>query len=369
MLDPIREDREPFSRNHGRASLVKAGNVIDPTANRVVGRSRLAIPQLGFGGGTLGDPNAIVSEDQAQATLTTAFDAGIRYFDTAPWYGLTKSEHRIGQFLRQYSRDSFTLNTKVGRIFTRPEDPSTFSQNRWKGGLPFDYRFDYTRAGFQRSYEDSLQRLGLNQVDALTVHDLDYKFHGDDAGVDARLSELDKGGGFDWLLERSARGEIKAVGAGVNQVQMIPKLLERFDGWDFFLVAMPYTLLDQTMLDGYFDLCQEKAVSVVIGAVFASGILATGVRESAFYNYLPAEASIIDKVGRIESVCQRYGFPIGAAALQFPLGHPVVVSVIPGANSPQIVSVNLEWMKIEIPQDFWEELKSESLLRQDAPTP
>ena len=350
-------------------SSAKYDQCIDPFALQQLGRSTLSVPQLGFGGGTLGDPNEVISEEQAQATIGAAYNNSVRYFDTAPWYGLTKSEHRLGHFLRQKPRDSFAINTKVGRIFSRPDNPDTFSFPRWKGGLPFEFRFDYTREGFQRSYEDSLQRLGLNRLDALTIHDLDHKFHGTKDVVQAKLDELEKGGGLDWLLERRKSGEIKAIGAGVNETVMVPKLLERFDGFDYFLVAMPYTLLDQPALDETFDLCRDHGVSVIIGAVFASGILATGVTENAIYRYLPADEAIVKKVKAIQSVCDRHGIPLGAAALQFPLGHPSVVSVIPGCNSPEIVKTNLEWIQTPIANEFWNELKAEGLLRQDAPTP
>ncbi|NKB69021.1 MAG: aldo/keto reductase [Candidatus Latescibacteria bacterium] len=365
-----KQSRSGSSGGPGAARIpVKSGSAIDPFAKRLLGKSALSVPQLGFGGGTLGDPNEIISDEKAQETLATAYAGGIRYFDTAPWYGVTKSEHRLGQFLRRQPRDSFAINTKVGRVFYRPDNPATFSQDRWKGGLPFQLRFDYTRDGLRRSYEDSLQRLGMNQVDALAVHDLDYKFHLTDQGVDGHFSELDQGGGFEWLLELKARGEIKAIGAGVNQAQMIPEFVDRFKGWDYFLVAMPYTLLDQPALDEAFDLCRHHDISVIVGAVYASGILATGAKEDPLYAYKPAERKIVEKVRRIEAICARYDFPIGAAALQFPLGHPVVAAVIPGSNSPEIVKANLEWIQIEIPQDFWNELKNEGLLRKGAPTP
>jgi len=342
---------------------------LDPFSLRQLGDSGLSVPALGFGGGTLGDPTEIISEDQAAATLDAAYRNGIRYFDTAPWYGLTKSEHRIGHYLRQKHRDSFSLNTKVGRVFSRPDDPETFHQDRWKGGLPFQLRFDYSRDGFQRSYEDSLQRLGLNSVDSLVVHDLDYKFHEDDAGVNRCLDQLEIEGGIDWLVERKSSGEIKAIGAGVNQSVMIPKLIERFTDWDFFLVAMPYTLLEQTALEKGFELCQKHNISVIIGAVFASGILAGPINPSSCYGYQPAEQTILEKARAIENVCNRYDVPLGAAALQFPLGHSVVASVIPGANRPDIVETNLKWIRAPIPSELWQELKAEKLIHPEAPTP
>lgn len=347
---------------------MKSRSVIDPFALTALGRSKLKVPALGFGGGTLGDPNEIISEQQAYETIDTAYENGTRFFDTAPWYGLTKSEHRIGQYLRQKPRKSFRINTKVGRVFSRPHDPDAFQQDRWLGGLPFELKFDYSRSGFQRSYEDSLQRLGLNSVDSLTVHDLDHKFHDDDEGLNRCLDQLSDQGGLDWLTELRSNGEIKAIGAGVNQTVMIPKLLERFEEWDFFLLAMPYTLLDQTAIDEAFDLCEKHKISIIIGAVFASGILAGKINPSATYGYQPAEKPILEKAKRIEAICQRYDVPLGAAALQFPLGHPLVASVIPGANRPDIVNTNLDWIWTPIPIELWNDLKSEQLIHQDAPT-
>ena len=343
--------------------------MLDPLATQSLGGSDARVPRLGFGGGTLGDPIEVISEEQAEETIRRAYELGIRYFDTAPWYGLTKSERRIGKTLQSFPRESYFLNTKVGRVFSRPTDPALVRRDRWKGGLSYDFRFDYSASGFQRSYEDSLGRMGLDRVNSLVIHDLDYKFHLNDFRVERCFKELTEGGGFDWLLERKRCGDIQAIGAGINQVEMFDAFLDRFDGLDYFLVAMPYTLLDQPALEGAFQRCQEKGVSVVVGAVYASGILAQGTKGDGRYGYETASEAIVERVKRIEDVCDRHGIPIGAAALQFPLGHPVVASVIPGGNSPEIVETNFRWMSLEIPQALWDELKAEGLLREDAPTP
>ena len=345
---------------------------MDPLVTRPVGRAGTHVTQLGFGGGTLGDPDEVTRDSQAMDTLAAAWDAGIRYFDTAPWYGNTKSEHRLGQFLRNRPRDEFVLSTKVGRLYSRPADPARYHETeyaaRWKGGLPFVLRFDYTREGIERSYADSLQRLGMNRADFLVIHDVDPRHQKGEEGVARCLEQLDAGGGFAALAAMRARGEISAIGAGVNHVGMIPRFVERFD-MDYFLVAMPYTLLDQEVLDGEFQLCEEHGVSVVIGAVFASGILATGVREHAQYRYQSAPAPVRGRVSRIEAVCERHGVPLGAAALQFPLGHPCVASVIPGANAPGQVQENLASFRHEVPQAFWEELRDQGLIHPLAPLP
>lgn len=344
---------------------------MDPFCRRCIADTGFQVTQLGFGGGTLGDPDEVTEDSQAEATLAAAFEAGIGYFDTAPWYGNTKSEHRIGHYLRARRRRSYSLGTKVGRVYFRPRDRQAFTSSawalRWRGGLPFDLRFDYTADGIMRSYEDSLQRLGINRVDALTIHDLDFKHQKDEAGVRRGFEQLDKGGGFAALQGLKDGGEIHAIGAGINHPGMIPRFLDHF-AIDYFLIAMPYTLLNQSALDEELPLCQRRGVDVIIGAVFASGILATGARPGAQYGYQPADAATWDKVSRIEAVCRRHQTPLAAAALQFPLAHPRVASVIPGANSPAQVQQNLGHMVHEIPRDLWAELKQEGLLRSDAPT-
>lgn len=335
--------------------------------NRVA-NTGLEVTRMGFGGGTLGDPNEIISEVRSLETIDAAFSAGIKFYDTAPWYGNGKSEHRLGTYLRNQPRDSFSLNTKVGRYYTRPDDVGAFQQPRWLGGLPFEVNFDYTAGGLERSYRESLLRLGLNRVDSLVIHDLDIKFHQTEEAVDARFKELIDGGGYAYLKSLKARGEIKAIGVGINFAGLMPRFLNYCD-IDFFLVAMPYTLLDQPTLEEAFPMCEARGVSVISGAVFASGILATGVVGNALYGYQPAREEALRRVSAMEEVCERYQIPLGAAALQFPLGHPIVSSVIPGMNSPAIVRKNLEWFQLDIPDDLWAELKSGGLLGEEVPVP
>lgn len=341
---------------------------MDPFAERRIGRTELRLPTLGFGGATLGDAGGPIPEARALATVEAACQERIRYFDTSPWYGNGKSELRFGAALRGRPRESFRLSTKVGRVYARSADPSHPARLRWAGGLPFEPRFDYTRDGVGRSYEQSLLRLGLATVDALVIHDIDEGHQSGPDGVARRLDELERGGGFEALAELKARGEIGAIGAGVNRLGMIPRFLERFPV-DFFLVAMPYTLVSQDAAETEFPLCLEHGASVVIGAPFASGILATGAVAGASFGYKPADEGVAGTVARIAAVCARHGVPLGAAALQFPLGHPAVVSVIPGPNSPEQVRTNLDWMRHRIPPDLWRELKHERLIRSDAPVP
>ncbi len=336
-------------------------------ATQKIGKSDAVVTRMGLGGAPLGDHFEIISEEQAQNVLQAAWDAGIRYFDTAPFYGYGKSEHRVGHFLRQQPRREFTISTKVGRVLKPTTNPDTFDPGFWVGGLPFDLEFDYSYDGIMRSYEDSLQRLGLPSVDLLVIHDLDFWFHKTEALVNAYLGQLSTSG---WRAIEQLRssGDIKGVGAGINELGMMPRFLDVVD-LDFFLVALPYTLLDQDVLDEEFPRCSERGVGVVIGAVFASGILATGPVKGAYYSYAPAPDDILKKTRGIEAVCRRHNTPLASAAMQFPLAHPSVATVIPGAFAPEQVRENRERFQRPIPADLWSELKAEGLLRQDAPTP
>jgi D-threo-aldose 1-dehydrogenase len=336
-------------------------------APRPLGTTSVQLTQLGYGSSGLGELFVKVSDGQAQATLEAAWNAGVRYFDTAPYYGHGLAEHRVGDFLRGVPREEFVVSTKVGRLLRTPRDPGNPMREPWCGGLPFEHDFDYSYAGVKRSLEDSLQRLGLERVDLLLIHDLDLHHHGDDTGVAARLDEL-SAGGWQALVELKAEGVIRAIGAGINSSEMMPRLLERFE-LDFFLVALPYTLLDQGVLDLEFPLCVERRVGVIVGAVYASGILATGAVPGATYAYEPATPEMMSRVAAIERVAQRHGVSLRAAALQFPLAHPSVASVIPGAITPGEALQNATALHESVATAFWDELKSAGLLRSDAPVP
>lgn len=301
--------------------------------------------------------------------IEVAADAGINYFDTAPWYGVGQAELHLGLSIGTVKRTGNVLSTKVGRVLfpaTDPQHPPY--EARWPGGAPNDLRFDYTGDGVMRSHEDSLRRLAADRVDALVIHDLDLKFHKTESEIARRFHELEGGGGFAALSGLKSSGAIQAIGAGINQVGMIPRFLQRFE-IDFFLVAMPYTLLDQPALDNEMSLCTERGVSVVIGAPFCSGILAPGPKGGAWYGYLAPEPGIVEKVKHMEAACARHGVSLAAAALQFPFGHPAVAAVIPGPESAQHVRTNIALMRETIPPALWGELKDLNLLRRDAPTP
>jgi D-threo-aldose 1-dehydrogenase len=332
---------------------------------RRVGRTALEVPALGLGTAHLGELYAPVPEPVARAMLEAAWDGGVRLFDTAPWYGRGLAEHRLGGFLRAMPRAAFQVITKVGRTLHRPADPARLDRAPWVGGLAFEVRFDYSRDGVLRSYEQALQRLALDTVDALVIHDLDAGYHGDGlAGHRAALAE----GGLAALRALKVAGEIKAFGMGVNTREAFDTVAAEVE-LDFLLVAMPYTLLDQTSLRGGMARCVDRGVGVIIGAPFASGILAAGSAGPARYGYATAPEAVKARVRAIEAVCAAHGVALAAAALQFPLAHPAVAAVIPGAARPEEVAANLAAAAAPIPTAFWADLRAGGLIDPDAPVP
>ena len=333
---------------------------------RTVGKTSLDLPIFGFGSAHIGELYAKVAEEESRATLQAAWDAGVRYYDTAAWYGRGLSEHRLGGFLRTLARESFQITTKVGRTLHRPQNPATFDRAPWVGGLNFEVRFDYSYDGIMRSYEQALQRLALDTVDALVIHDLDSAYHAPDDFV-ARQKDL-VATGMKALEELKASGDIKAYGMGINTTEALETVAPQVD-LDFALVAMPYTLIDQDSLHGGMADCLKKNTSVIIGAPFASGILATGSKSDSKYGYAAAPEAVQAKVRGIEAVCEAHNVSLQSAALQFPLAHPAVVSIIPGATRPEEINQNVASLQAAIPASFWSDLKSEGLIVADEPTP
>jgi D-threo-aldose 1-dehydrogenase len=339
--------------------------VAEVTARRRLGRTGVEVTELGFGGASIGELFVRVPERDAVATIDAAWDAGIRFYDTAPWYGRGLSELRLGSGLRDRPRAGYTLSTKVGRVL-RPHVGDDFDGSPWVGGCRNDIIFDYTYDGIMRSVEGSRLRLGITRFDIAVIHDLD-RWHFDEPTMVAHLRDLSTSG---WraLEELRSSGQIGAISAGVNSEGLIPRYLDAVE-LDAFLVAMPYTLLRQDVLDAEFPAAVARGVGFVIGAVFQSGILATGAVEGATYDYAPAPPEVLERVRRIDAVCLRHRVPLAAAALQFPLGHPAVASVIPGSFHPDQVKRNVAAFTHPIPADLWAELKHEGLLRGDAPVP
>lgn len=336
----------------------------DTFARDRVGRTDLHLPPLGMGVAHLGGMWGRVPADQAHATLAAAWDGGIRFFDTAPWYGRGLSEHRLGEFLIDRPRDDFLLTTKIGRTLHRPEDPATFDKTPWPGGLNFDIRFSYSYDAVMRSYEQSLQRLGIDRIDALLIHDPDPVAHGDD--FNTRMHELETGG-IRALTELKHSGQIKAIGMGINTTAALTEVVPRVP-LDLLIVAMPYTLLDQSALPT-MDWLQGQGTSVIIGAPYASGILVTGPVPGARYAYREAPPEVMDKARAIEALCKVHDVTLPAAALAFCLAHPAVVSVIPGSAKPSEVTSTIAAYMAPIPAEFWQGLRDAGLIAPDAPTP
>jgi len=327
----------------------------------------LSFTELGCGTAPLGNLYAAVPEKQAQDTLDAAWKAGIRYFDTAPLYGLGLAETRLNHFLRGKPRDSYVLSTKVGRLL-KVSPPS----ERTGIGKFFDTPsrrevYDYGYDGVMRSLEDSLERLGVDRVDIIFAHDLDFSNHITKEAVDARFEELMEGG-YRAMVKLRDEGVVKAIGAGVNEWEICQRLAEAGD-FDVFLLAGRYTLLEQESLKSFLPLCERRGIGIVLGGAYNSGILASGPKEGAFYNYEPAPQHILDRVARIEALCERHSVKLVQAALRFPLVHPAIVSVIPGATSPGQVALNMETLSVTIPPALWRDLKEAGLMRPEAPVP
>lgn len=338
------------------------------THTRALGSTGVELTQLGFGGGAIGELYAPLPEPQVQAAIAAAWDAGIRYFDTSPWYGIGLSELRLGTGLRQHPREDFVVSTKIGRLLRAPTpaERAEPDETQWVGGLQFRHRHDYTYDGVMRSLEDSLQRLGLTHVDLLLIHDLDRWFFETEAALAEKLAEL-TGSGYRALEELKASGVVRGIGAGINHVGTIDQYLDTV-ALDFFLVATCYTLIDQGALPE-MKRAEAAGTGFVIGGVFNGGIGATGPIEGAKFNYQPAEEPMLERVGRIEAICADHKVPLAAASMQFPLGHPRVASVIPGVLKPEEVARNVEAFESEIPVGLWADLKSAGLIEADAPTP
>ena len=326
---------------------------------RRIGRSAVWVTTLGAGGSPLGNQYGTVADDAARATIEAAYAAGVRTFDTAPRYGYGLSERRFGDALRHRPRDDFVLSTKVG-VVLRPRAGPADPGDMFVDPLPFAQVYDYSYDGVMRSFEDSLQRLGLARIDMALIHNLDAQVHAD--GLPARF-RIAMGGGLRALESLRSGGAIAAFGLGVNRWEVCEAALEEGD-FDCFLLGGLYTLLTQAPLETLLPACVARGVSIVCGAPYGGGALAP--HPSAAAALAPESA---ERVRRIRELCARHDVPAAAAALQFPLAHPAVATVIPGARSAAEQAENAALARRPIPADLWAELKAEGLLRADAPTP
>jgi len=308
------------------------------------GKNALQVTNLGFGTAPIGNLYNPVPDADSDATIQRAYELGVRLFDTAPLYGRGESELRLGRALQGIPRDSYVISTKIGRVLNA--DRSAFV-------------YDYSRDGVLRSLEGSLKRLGTDHVEVVLVHDPDADT------VDHEQDAL--AGAFTTLQELRSQGVIKAFGAGMNQWQMEQRFAEQADP-DVFLLAGRYTLLEQTSL-GFLQLCKEKGIGIFLGGVYNSGILATGPKDGAKYNYNDAPPEILEKARSIEAICQQHGVPLNAAALHFARAHPTITSLVIGAVKPAEVEANVQALGTTIPAALWQDLRAAGLIEADAPAP
>jgi D-threo-aldose 1-dehydrogenase len=326
---------------------------LNPSQRVPLGRTALTVTRFGLGTAPLGGLFEAVDDDTGVGIIERAWEAGIRFFDTAPLYGHGLAEMRLGKVLRQKPRDEFTLASKVGRLLRAgaPPEPGQF----YRGTPPVNPVFDFSYDGVMRSVEESLVRLGLDRIDILHIHDPDNHF---DEAI---------GGAYRALDRLRADGAIGAVSAGMNQAEMLTRFAREGD-FDCFLLAGRYTLLDQVALKELLPECIKRGIAIIAGGVYNSGILADP-KPGARYNYQTAPAELLERAQRIREVCARHRVPLKAAALQFPLGHPAVTCVVVGCRNAAQLDESLEMFEVDIPPLLWQDLKAQGLLPLEAPTP
>ena len=328
---------------------------------REIGKTGLMVTEYGLGTATMGGSRFKITQQEGQAIVTAAWEARVRYFDTAPFYGVGAAERRVGDALRDHNRNDWVLSTKVGRLLKAKRDDAPSPDGRLSP-LPFEVVYDYSYDGIMRSVEDSYQRLGLARIDILYVHDIGVYQHGPEAN--AHHMKILRDSGYKALEELRRTKTVSAIGIGVNEKEVLIEALN-FADWDVFLLAGRYTLLEQAPLDDLIPMCQSRGTTLVIGGPLNSGILAG--RDT--WNYAAAPPEIVERVRRIEAVCRAHNVPLPAAALQFPLAHPVVSSIIPGPRSAEEFNANLPLLTMKIPPALWSDLRNEGLLHPNAPVP
>lgn len=331
------------------------------TEQRRLPRSTLRLPVFGLGCASLGGLYRAMSDADAAVLIETAWQLGLRFFDTAPFYGYTRSEQRLGRALSPRARDEFVVSTKVGRLM-EADDTVSAGDDGWADPLPLRPRFDYTREGVMRSFDDSQRRCGTQHVDLLLVHDIGRATHGE--RHETYWRQLTHGGGFRAMEELRRDGCVTAIGLGVNEWQVAHEALQELD-LDCTMLAGRYTLLDQTALEPFLDECVRRRCAVIAAGPFNSGVLVGG----AHYNYAKANPDVVERVRRLDVVAREFEVPLPAAALQFPLAHPAIVSCVAGAHEASELVRNVAWFERSIPTDFWRALRHRGLLDERAPLP
>lgn len=321
---------------------------------------------MGCGGTPFGNMQSTLSDAEAEALAATAWDHGIRYFDTAPWYGHGLSEQRLGPLLARFPREEFLLSTKVGKLVEPcPDGNADTTPYFHPGPPPRKIVFDYSYDGVMRSYEESVARLGGARVDILLVHDVDPHTHGSREAAERRIGELIELGGWRALEELKDAGTVDAIGAGVNDWEPCARLLELADP-DFFLLAGRYTLLEQAPLHTLFSDCRKRGVGIILGGPYNSGVLA---KKGGEFDYGPAPAEIVARAEKLRAICERHGISLADAAIQFLTAAPEIVCILPGHNSLAELDANVASLDVTVPPAMWDEMKTEGLIDEAAPVP
>ncbi len=324
----------------------------------------VTLTRMGLGGAPLGYPHTKAADSAVEEIITTAWQEGIRYFDTAPRYGTGLSEQRIGNVLRGMPRDEFTISTKVG-FLREPHQPKRAEQGRVERSC------DFSRDGVLRSLEESCARLQTDRIDIALIHDPDYS--PDDPEGDPSQATGDHfrevmEGAYPALSDLRDQGVVRAIGIGMNQWQMLLKFAHEAQ-FDCFMLAGRYTLLDQTALSELLPECNERGISIILASVFNSGILATGPYTETTFNYAPANLEVKERTRGLDAVCSRHGVALPAAALQFPLAHPAVAAAVVGAHTANELEADLRHFSVSIPDAFWREIGQRELINPEAPVP
>ncbi len=327
---------------------------------RALPRTGLELTVLGLGGAQIGGLYRPMAEGVAAAIVDAAWDAGIRYFDTAPFYGFTRSERRVGAALAQRDREAFVLSTKVGRLMRPDPTVGSFEQG-YAEPMPFRPTYDYGYDAIMRSFEDSLQRLGLTRIDLLFVHDIGRMTHGERA--DHHWRQLTDGGGFRALDELRGAGLVRGVGLGVNEVAVVEAAMNEID-LDCTMLAGRYTLLEQDSLP-MLDRAARAGHAIVAAAPFNSGLLVGNGK----FNYEDAPDGVVRRAEALADVARAFDIPLPAAAIQFPLAHRAVVTVNTGAHRPDQIETSARWLETAIPAEFWSTLAQRGLIAPEAPVP
>lgn len=330
---------------------------------RKIGKTNLFVSEIGFGGASIGNLYNECTNAAAKEVIETCLDLGINFFDTAPEYGHGLSERRMGDTLRSQAKHDYVLSTKVGDILFARHDNSP-PQSKFINKLPFHLRFDYSYDGVMRAFEDSLHRLGLHSIDILFVHDLDPVIHKEGSFLQHFKTYIDQG--YKALDKLRSEGVIKAIGLGVKKWEVCAEAM-KYGDYDCHMLQGNYTLLEQPAFDTFMDTCVKKQISILLAGPYASGILATGPVKGAYFHHSEADENILNKVKVIQDICESFHVPLQAAAIQFPLRHPAIASVVVGTASTHSMQQNVEFSQLSIPSALWDALKQQNIIPKESP--